>query len=50
MLHNLTSDGDKISTRDRLVPYAMFTEPELGRVGITERVDVASILRSANSP
>ncbi len=37
MLHNLTSDGDKISTRDRLVPYAMFTEPELGRVGITER-------------
>ncbi len=37
VLHNLTSDGDKISTRERLVPYAMFTEPELGRVGITER-------------
>ena len=22
---------------DRIVPYAMFTDPELGRVGITER-------------
>ncbi len=37
VLHNLTSDGDRRSTRERLVPYAMFTEPELGRVEITER-------------
>jgi pyruvate/2-oxoglutarate dehydrogenase complex dihydrolipoamide dehydrogenase (E3) component len=29
--------GDKSRTTDRLVPYAMFTDPELGRVGLTER-------------
>jgi len=32
--HNLA--GTKLSTRDRLVPYCMFTEPPLARVGLTE--------------
>ncbi len=27
----------KGSTRDRLLPYAVFTDPQLGRVGLTER-------------
>jgi pyruvate/2-oxoglutarate dehydrogenase complex dihydrolipoamide dehydrogenase (E3) component len=30
-------DGGKASTRGRLVPYTMFTDPQLGRVGMTER-------------
>ena len=29
--------GDRSRTTDRIVPYAIFTDPELGRVGITER-------------
>ncbi len=29
--------GDGSRTTDRIVPYAMFTDPELGRVGLTER-------------
>lgn len=28
--------GDGSHTTDRIVPYAMFTDPELGRVGMTE--------------
>lgn len=28
--------GDKSRTTDRLVPYALFTDPNLGRVGVTE--------------
>ena len=28
--------GGKRSTRDRLVPYCMFTDPQLARVGLTE--------------
>ena len=28
--------GGNLTTRDRLIPYAMFIEPELGRVGINE--------------
>ena len=28
--------GDKSRTTDRIVPYAMFTDPELGRVGLSE--------------
>ena len=31
----LTGDGSH--TTDRIVPYAVFTDPELGRVGSTER-------------
>lgn len=29
--------GDGTKTTDRVVPYAVFTDPELGRVGLTER-------------
>ena len=29
-------DGGQRSTQDRLVPYCMFTDPELGRVGLNE--------------
>jgi pyruvate/2-oxoglutarate dehydrogenase complex dihydrolipoamide dehydrogenase (E3) component len=28
---------EKASARDRVVPYAVFTDPQLGRVGLTER-------------
>lgn len=28
--------GDKTRTTDRIVPYAVFTDPSLGRVGLTE--------------
>ena len=34
--HNLL-DGKQESTTNRLVPYTMFTDPQLGRVGITEQ-------------
>ena len=30
-------DGDDMNTSGRLVPYCVFTDPQLGRVGITER-------------
>jgi pyruvate/2-oxoglutarate dehydrogenase complex dihydrolipoamide dehydrogenase (E3) component len=30
-------NGDGSHTTDRIVPYAIFTDPELGRVGFTER-------------
>jgi len=36
VLHNLFHEP-KRSTAGRLVPYALFTDPELGRVGLTER-------------
>jgi pyruvate/2-oxoglutarate dehydrogenase complex dihydrolipoamide dehydrogenase (E3) component len=35
-LHNLLHE-EKQSIAGRLVPYALFTDPELGRVGLTER-------------
>jgi pyruvate/2-oxoglutarate dehydrogenase complex dihydrolipoamide dehydrogenase (E3) component len=35
LMSQLTGDGTH--TTDRIVPYAIFTDPELGRVGITER-------------
>ncbi|HEY1620674.1 MAG TPA: mercuric reductase [Streptosporangiaceae bacterium] len=28
---------EKVSTRDRIVPYTMFIDPQLGRAGLTER-------------
>ena len=34
LLSQLAGDGSR--TTDRIVPYAMFTDPELGRVGFTE--------------
>jgi len=41
VLHNLFSEP-KRSTSSRIVPYALFTDPELGRVGLTEREARAS--------
>lgn len=29
--------GERRSTRDRLLPYTVFTDPQLGRVGMSER-------------
>ncbi|PEG33379.1 mercuric reductase [Mycolicibacterium agri] len=37
MLHASLIAGEKASTRDRVVPYAVFIDPQLGRVGLTER-------------
>ncbi len=34
--HNLFHD-EKKSTRERIIPYALYTDPELGRVGLTEK-------------
>jgi pyruvate/2-oxoglutarate dehydrogenase complex dihydrolipoamide dehydrogenase (E3) component len=39
--HNLFNEA-KLSTATRIVPYALFTDPELGRVGMTEREARAS--------
>jgi pyruvate/2-oxoglutarate dehydrogenase complex dihydrolipoamide dehydrogenase (E3) component len=37
ILHaNLLGD-EKASTRDRMIPYTVFTDPQLGRVGMSER-------------
>jgi pyruvate/2-oxoglutarate dehydrogenase complex dihydrolipoamide dehydrogenase (E3) component len=36
ILRELLLDGDRRNRRDRLVPYTMFTDPPLGRVGVTE--------------
>jgi pyruvate/2-oxoglutarate dehydrogenase complex dihydrolipoamide dehydrogenase (E3) component len=36
-LHATLLGHEKASTRDRLVPYAVFIDPQLGRVGMTER-------------
>src|SRR5262249_20376044 len=30
-------EGKALTTDNRLVPYAVFTDPQLGRVGLTER-------------
>jgi pyruvate/2-oxoglutarate dehydrogenase complex dihydrolipoamide dehydrogenase (E3) component len=30
-------EGKDLTIRDRLVPYSVFTDPQLGRVGLTER-------------
>ena len=34
--HNLSNPQNKRSIKDRLVPYTVFIDPELGRVGLTE--------------
>ena len=36
LYHNLLN-GKQESTTNRLVPYTMFTDPQLGRIGITEQ-------------
>lgn len=30
-------EAEHLSTKDRITPYCMFTDPELGRVGLTEK-------------
>ncbi|HEY4456910.1 MAG TPA: mercuric reductase [Pseudonocardiaceae bacterium] len=37
VLHANLIDGAKVSIRDRIVPYTVFIDPQLGRVGMTER-------------
>jgi pyruvate/2-oxoglutarate dehydrogenase complex dihydrolipoamide dehydrogenase (E3) component len=37
VLHANLIRHQKASTRDRVVPYTVFTDPQLGRVGLTER-------------
>jgi pyruvate/2-oxoglutarate dehydrogenase complex dihydrolipoamide dehydrogenase (E3) component len=37
ILHANLIKHEKVSTRDRIVPYTMFIDPQLGRVGLTER-------------
>jgi pyruvate/2-oxoglutarate dehydrogenase complex dihydrolipoamide dehydrogenase (E3) component len=37
ILHANLIKHQKTSTRDRIVPYAVFIDPQLGRVGVTER-------------
>ena len=37
ILHANLIGNEKASTRDRIVPYAMFIDPQLGRAGMTER-------------
>jgi pyruvate/2-oxoglutarate dehydrogenase complex dihydrolipoamide dehydrogenase (E3) component len=39
VLNNL--DGGKRTTRDRLIPYVLFTDPELAHVGLTESEAIA---------
>jgi pyruvate/2-oxoglutarate dehydrogenase complex dihydrolipoamide dehydrogenase (E3) component len=35
-------EGKNLSTNSRLVPYALYTDPQLGRVGLTEKAARAS--------
>jgi pyruvate/2-oxoglutarate dehydrogenase complex dihydrolipoamide dehydrogenase (E3) component len=37
VLHANLITHKKVSTRDRIVPYAVFIDPQLGRAGMTER-------------
>lgn len=37
VLHANLVGGEKVSMLDRIVPYAVFIDPQLGRVGMTER-------------
>jgi pyruvate/2-oxoglutarate dehydrogenase complex dihydrolipoamide dehydrogenase (E3) component len=37
ILHANLISHEKASTRDRIVPYTVFIDPQLGRVGMTER-------------
>jgi pyruvate/2-oxoglutarate dehydrogenase complex dihydrolipoamide dehydrogenase (E3) component len=37
ILHANLINHEKASTRDRMVPYTVFIDPQLGRVGMTER-------------
>jgi pyruvate/2-oxoglutarate dehydrogenase complex dihydrolipoamide dehydrogenase (E3) component len=37
ILHANLIKHERVSTRDRIVPYTVFIDPQLGRVGMTER-------------
>jgi pyruvate/2-oxoglutarate dehydrogenase complex dihydrolipoamide dehydrogenase (E3) component len=37
ILHANLISHEKASTRDRIIPYTMFIDPQLGRAGLTER-------------
>lgn len=37
ILHRRLCQGELVSCHDRLVPYTVFTDPQLGRVGLSER-------------
>jgi pyruvate/2-oxoglutarate dehydrogenase complex dihydrolipoamide dehydrogenase (E3) component len=37
IMHTTLLGSEKASTRDRIVPYTVFIDPQLGRVGLTER-------------
>ncbi len=41
ILHANLIEREKVSTRDRIVPYTVFIDPQLGRVGMTERAAIA---------
>ncbi len=34
---NMLQDGRQASTQDRILPYTVFTDPQLGRVGLSEK-------------
>ncbi|MFM0528014.1 FAD-dependent oxidoreductase [Paraburkholderia strydomiana] len=36
VLHSQLAGADAKTTRDRIIPYALFIEPELGRIGLSE--------------
>jgi pyruvate/2-oxoglutarate dehydrogenase complex dihydrolipoamide dehydrogenase (E3) component len=52
ILHANLIGQRKVSTRDRVVPYTVFTDPQLGRVGMTEREARAQgrVIRVAKLP
>jgi pyruvate/2-oxoglutarate dehydrogenase complex dihydrolipoamide dehydrogenase (E3) component len=52
VLHANLIGHEKASTRDRIVPYAVFIDPQLGRVGMTEREARAQgrVIRVAKLP
>jgi len=37
IVHSNVVEGENLSTENRLVPYCVFTDPQLGGVGITEK-------------
>ena len=46
IIRNNLLRGGKSSTKDRLVPYTVYTDPQLGRIGLTEQEAQAQGARS----
>jgi pyruvate/2-oxoglutarate dehydrogenase complex dihydrolipoamide dehydrogenase (E3) component len=42
ILYGNLIEGENLTTTSRLVPYALYTDPQLGRVGLTEKAARAS--------